>query len=117
MKVVFQILKYYRAMLANLMASSNASHAANSGINTSATSSTAQPRSSTTAVPNAFMPTSVMRQMTKNNVSIEDKHRRAGSSASGSVQTEEEKHKTVSQDSSEKRTVNSLLSVLIYGVR
>lgn len=93
-----------RAILTNLMTSNNASHAtAGGGLNIPATTSATQPRNTTAAVPNAFMPTSVMRQMTKNNVSVEDKNRRAGSSASGSNHTDDDTHRSIADDTIQKQ--------------
>lgn len=37
-----------------------------------------------TTLPSAFMPTSVMRQMTKNNATLEEKHRRSLATANAS---------------------------------
>lgn len=94
-----------RAMLANLMASNSASHGGMPGVNASTTAAATQQRASTTTVPNAFMPTSVMRQMTKNNVSVDDKHRRAGSSIPVVSIAEEDKQRNIGEAGAQKQAV------------
>uniref|UniRef100_A0A0N5AFS3 NOT2_3_5 domain-containing protein n=1 Tax=Syphacia muris TaxID=451379 RepID=A0A0N5AFS3_9BILA len=84
-----------RNMLASLMASSNISHGSNT--NAVPNVSNTQTRTSSTTVPSAFMPTSVMRQMTKNNVSVEDKTRKSGSGVPGNAAIVDEKRGAASE--------------------